>query len=125
MMPPQEPGVFIAAERCARLSRQLGVLVRLLQQQNGGLRVGEDFGQLLNEIEDAAAVAARGVTPSRHLLAILDETRWVTVAEAAPLAGISERSVQRLAKSGRLIARHHGQRSWLIDAGSARNYGRG
>lgn len=124
-MAHQPADVVIPVERCDRLSRQLGYLVRLAQRQNGGLSVGEDFGWLLNEVEDAAAVAARGLTPSRHLLAILDETRWVTVAEAAPLAGISERSVQRLAKSGRLIARRHGQRSWLIDAGSARNYGRG
>lgn len=68
--------------------------------------------------------AAAGMSASRHPSATIDGTRWITVTEAAPLAGVSERSVQRLAAKGRLITRRHGQRVLLVDADSAGSYGR-
>lgn len=71
-----------------------------------------------------AALDVVDVSATRHLLGTIDVTRWITTAEAARLAGITERSVQRLAASGRLINRRHGRRSYLIDFASAQDYGR-
>jgi excisionase family DNA binding protein len=54
----------------------------------------------------------------------LEVHRWLAVGEAAELTGTSAQWVRRLAASGRLIAKRHGRRSWLIDADSARDYGK-
>lgn len=84
-------------------------------RRDGALRPAPGIALLLRQLD---------VSATRHPVATMDPTRWITVAEAAPLAGITERSVQRLAASNRLIARRHGERVWQVDHDSARDYGR-
>jgi excisionase family DNA binding protein len=114
-MTQQEPGVFIRASLCGLVLRALVAYLGAQSRRDGGTRPAPGLARLLGQLDMA---------DNGHACATIDETRWVDVAEAARLAGVSERSVRRLAKSGRLIARRHGHRSWLIDADSATGYGR-
>jgi excisionase family DNA binding protein len=68
-------------------------------------------------------LSALDVSASGQPFASMDGTRWVSTAEAARLAGVSERSVRRLAESGRIRARRPG-RDWQVDHDSAQDYGR-
>ena len=48
---------------------------------------------------------------------------WVSAGDAAALAGLSVRQVERLARGGQLVAMRPG-REWLIDRQAAEDYGR-
>lgn len=112
----QEPhGVTVPPELARPLSRLASVGLDVLSRRDGGLPVAPGLARLLSQLDTA---------DSGHAFATMSETRWIAVAAAAQLAGVSERSVRRLAASGRLIAQRHGLRSWQIDASSARDYAR-
>jgi hypothetical protein len=114
-MQQEPPGVVVPAALCAAVARLAVVGLDVLSRRDGGLRPVPGLPALLRELSMA---------DTGHAFATIGETRWVDVAEAARLAGVSERSARRLAANGRLIARRHGLRSWQIEASSAREYGR-
>ena len=115
MMPQAVPGVVVPAALCAPLLRAAVIGLDTLARRDGTGRPAPGLARLLAEL-DAAGTG--------HPLATMSETRWIAVAEAAQLAGVSERQARRLAASGRLIARRHGLRSWQIESSSAGDYGR-
>lgn len=107
-------GVLVPAGLCRPL---LGLVVLGLAERarrDGGVQPVPGLVALLTELD----MAGNGRVP-----AMVGSSWWVTAGEAAALAGISGRSVRRLAASGRVIARRAGH-EWLIDRQSAIDYGR-
>lgn len=115
-MMPQEPPAAVVPPGLARQLVDAAVLgLAQMARRDAGGAVTPGLTALLRQLDASA---------TRHPVGNLDATRWITVAEAAGLAGLTERSVQRLARNGRLIARRHGHRVWQVDEASARDYGR-
>lgn len=112
-----DDGVTVPAHLGRKVAWLAWLGAEVASARSGGLPLTPELARVLDQLD----MSARRQPFTRMAV---DEARWVTTIEAAALAGVSDRSVQRLAASGRLIARRHGRRGWLIDSSSARDYGR-
>lgn len=113
--PADGQGVTVPPEWCDIVLRMLIRDLKAQAGRNGGPPgIVPGLSAILRQLEASAG---------RHPVATMAAERWISAAEASRLAGVSERSAQRLAASGRLIARKR-RRDWEIDADSARDYGR-
>jgi len=72
------------------------------------------------EQTDAAASIASILAASGHPL-VRVEAHEISVSEAARLAGLSERTVRRMAETKAILARRVGLRTWLLDRDSFMN----
>ena len=118
------PGPEQAIPLPLRLAPLAAFLVELAAKeitQRGGTRSAMRDLPELEAILRAPATGARA-TPARTM-GSRQKPEELTTVQAAPLMGISASRVREHAKTGRIIARKVG-RDWLIDAGSARSYGR-
>ncbi|MGO9502741.1 MAG: helix-turn-helix domain-containing protein [Streptosporangiaceae bacterium] len=100
-----DAGVRVPRELCGVVARLAVLGLAELSRRDGGLSPAPGLAALLSEL------SARGrgrATVRVPLMAPLGSS------EAAQMAGVSARSVRRLAAAGRLRARRQG-RDWLID----------
>lgn len=109
MQPPA--GVTVPPHLCRVVARAAVLGLQVLARRDGAAQSAPGLARLLAELDASA---------SGHQFANLDE-HWIPVTEAAALAGVSERSVRRLAANGRLRARRAG-RDWQVSADSAADY---
>jgi hypothetical protein len=126
--------LILSPADAARLVRVVRVGLAELDRRNGGPAL--ETVRLLGEIAQAAqmtvrtsadvrpstsdsmsghAVASHG--PSRARCTSTD-TDWLTVAEAAELAGVSKRHTRRLCLQRDVLATRSATGAWLVDRGS-------
>ena len=113
MMQQHPAGVTVPPELCRFLHVAVLAQVREDEYRNGALAPAGLLA-LLAELRAAASGRAAGRIGTV-------ETRWVTVAEAAGLAGVSQRRIRQLAAERKIRSRRHG-RDWQIDPQSARDW---
>lgn len=114
MMPQQPPGVVVAPELCYWLHVAALAQLRDETRRDGGGLPAPGLAELLAELRAAASGRAAGRIGTA-------EAKPVTVAEAAKLAGVSQRRIRQLARSGQIRAWRPG-RDWQIDPDSARDW---
>jgi len=95
----------------------LDYAVKDIGHRNGGAPKMHDLAELLSTVR-AGAASASG-RPLCTLAVTAD--RFIPVSEAAVIAGVSERHMRRLARSGALRAVKRG-RDWSIDQDAAHEY---
>ena len=94
------------------------------QMRENGANVPSWLTPVSRALQTAAGedmTAAGALSATGHAFVKVEVTSWVDVAQAADLAGITERHVRRLAASGQIIARRHGRRAWSIQMESLTN----
>jgi hypothetical protein len=114
MMLQESSGVVVRPELCAPLLRAAVVGAAKQQRDDGGAPPDAGFLALLRQLQ---AVAELGRAP----VTVTAEPRQLTVAEAAPVMGVSPRRVRQLAAERSIIARKAGW-YWLVDERSAQQW---
>ena len=114
MMPQQPAGIVVPPALCWPLFRAATVGAAKLQRDDGGAAPDDGFMALLRQLQAAAADLGRA--PAK-----VTERRQLTVAEAAPVMGVSPRRVRQLAEEQKIIARKVGW-YWLVDSQAAHEW---
>jgi excisionase family DNA binding protein len=108
------PDVTVPGELARPVARLIVLGLAEQSRRDGGLRPAPGLAALLGRLDGFESETAP---------AMLAETRWACVREAAAVIGCSAQFTRRLAASGRLIACRAGW-EWLIDRQSAQDYAR-
>ena len=123
MMRPVEDepaGVGVPPELAGLVDALLGYGLNAFEARNGCLPDHPGLRRLRAELQVAGA-SSRGRARRTLVVPERSSSRYLSVAQAAPVMGVSPRQVRRLARAGVVIAVKTG-RDWWISAEAAEQY---
>lgn len=91
-----------------RLYGEISEAARLYRRSGSGLKATSDAGSGTNPVPNKGNPAGSAAT----------DDRWLSIAEAAKLAGCSESYTRRLCRTRSVVAKRSAKGAWLVDRDS-------